>query len=273
MHEQSIVVPTEVQNNTSPDRSWLKEISDGLNQLYWTVQKTNSFLNRPEVKEHVRRFFENIKKIPEDTKRFLRDLAYRGWFLTDEMTLNELAVFYNLKTFQNSVDEAQIDDHMEALVERYLNYIQTCLYERFPIRKHVLESAFSAHEREEYNLSIPIFLAQADGIGAEMLNGVSPFSRKQTSGGILATAAEINSLSSQVDTVLIEPLGLPMGITATSTSVERAQHPHLFNRHEILHGLSLDYGSKRNSLKAISLLGHLATVVHDVINECKTTAP
>src|SRR2546430_4593495 len=99
--------------------SALKSISDGLNQLYQAVQRINSFLSRPEVKERVRLFFENLKQIPEETKRFLRDLAYRGWFFTSEMTLNELAVFYNLTTSQNSVDETQIDDHMEALVERY----------------------------------------------------------------------------------------------------------------------------------------------------------
>lgn len=45
------------------------------------------------------------------------------------------------------------------------------------------------------------------------------------------------------------------------------------NRHEVLHGISLDYGTKRNGLKAISLLGHLATIVHDVVEEYEATSP
>lgn len=249
----------------------LKKISDGLSQLYQTVQQVNSFLNRPEVRERIRLFFENLKQLPEDTKRFLRDLAYRGWFLTDEMTLNELAVFFNLNTSQNSVDEGQIDEQMAAIVERYIHNIKNKLYERFPTRKPVLEAAFGAHEQGQYNLSIPVFLAQTDGIGAELLNGVSPFSRKTVAGGVFATTAEINTLSAQVDTLLIEPLGLRMGITANSTSTERLQHSHLYNRHEVLHGISVDYGNKRNSLKAISLLGHIATVVYDVVREYRAT--
>lgn len=248
------------------EQSSIENISEGLSSLYQTVQKIQSFINRPEVKEAVRLFFENLRSLPEDTKRFLRDLAYRGWFLTDEMTLNELSVFFNLSTSQNSVDEAQIDKYMEELVAKYADHIRASLYERYPARKRILESAFKAHDTGEFDLSVPVFLAQADGIGMDLLNGTSPFSRKE-SAGVLAIAAEINRLSAQVDTILIEPLGLRLGMTAKTTSSERTQHPHIYNRHEVVHGISLNYGNKRNSLKAISLLGHLATVVHDVVAE------
>lgn len=248
-------------------RSGLEEISNGLSQLYRSIGQFKSFLNRPEVKAQLRTFFDEIAKIPEDTKRFLADLAYRGWFLTDAMTLNELSVFYALATAQNSVDETQIDDVMEAMIERYINHIKSRLFERFPGRRSVLEAAFGAHERGEYDLAMPVFLAQADGIGAELLNGVSPFSRRSASGGMLATGAAINALSSRVDTILIESLGLPLGMTANTASAERRQHAHIYNRHEILHGVSLDYGNKTNSLKAISLLGHLATMLYDVVEE------
>lgn len=255
------------------EQNSLASIADGLRQLYQAAQQVHSFLNKPEVKENVRLFFESLKTLPDDTKRFLRDLAYRGWFFTDEMTLNEISVFYNLTTSQHSVDEAQIDGYMEKLVEKYTDHIKQKLYDRYPTRKDVLEAAFNAHDRGEYNLSIPVFLAQADGIGTQLLGGVSPFSRKTSSTpGMLATAEEINRLSTQIDTTLIEPLGLPMGMTARSTSSERSQHPHLYNRHEVLHGISVDYGSKTNSLKAISLLGHLATVFHDVVEEYRRTS-
>jgi hypothetical protein len=248
------------------EQSSIENISNSLSSLYQSVQRIQSFLNKPEVREAVRLFFENLRSLPEDTKRFLRDLAYRGWFLTEEMTLNELAVFYNLSTSQNSVDEAQIDEYMEELVTKYEGHIKAGLYERYPARKNILESAFKAHDMGEYDLSVPVFLAQADGIGMNLLNGISPFSRKE-SAGVLDIAAEINRLSAQVDTILIEPLGLRLGMTAKTTSSERAQHPHIYNRHEVVHGISLNYGNKRNSLKAISLLGHLATVVHDVVAE------
>jgi len=152
-------------------------------------------------------------------------------------------------------------------------HIKEQLYTRYPNRKNVLESAFNAHDRGEYNLSIPVFLAQADGIGTQLLSGISPFSRKTSSTPrILVTAEEINRLSAQVDTTIIEPLGLPLGMTARSNSSERLLHPHLYNRHEVLHGISVDYGNKINSLKAISILGHLATVFYDVVEEHRRTS-
>lgn len=248
-------------------------VIDGLKQLYQTVQQIQTFLDKPEVKEKIRLFFERLGSLPEETKRFLADLAYRGWFFTDEMTLNEISVFYNLTTAQNSTDETDIDGYMEKLVERYKEHIKQQIYTRYPKRRNVLESAFNAHDRGEYNLSIPVFLAQADGIGSDLLSGISPFSRKSSSTpGMLVTAQEINRLSAQVDTTIIEPLGLPLAMTARSDSSERLSHPHLYNRHEVLHGISVDYGTKTNSLKAISLLGHLVTVFHDVVEEHRRTS-
>lgn len=253
------------------ENSSLKNIIDGFKKLSQAIQEIRSFLNRPEIKQAVRVLVESWRNLPDDTKRFIRDLAYRGWFFTSEMTLNEMAVFYNLTTSQKSADEDRIDECMEDLVGKYIPQIKQTMYDRYPLRENVLSDAFNAHDRGEYNLSIPVFLAQADGIGMQLLNGVSPFSRKTASGGILVTAAEIQTLSLHVDTLLIDPLGLPLAFTAKSTSAERLQHAHLYNRHEVLHGLSTDYGTKRNSLKAVSLLGHLTTVVHDVVEDYKTT--
>lgn len=253
------------------EQASIASIIDGLKQVYQAAQRIHSVLSRPEVKEGVRLFFERLINLPEETKRFLSDLAYRGWFFTDEMTLNELSVFYNLTTAQNSVDEAYIDGYMEKLVEKYMSHIKHKLYDRYPERQAVLESAFNAHDRGEYNLSIPVFLAQIDGIGTQLLNGISLFSRRRSATpGMLLTAEEINKLSAQVDTTLIEPLGLPLGMTARSTSAERLQHPFIYNRHEVLHGISVDYGNRINSLKAISLLGHLSTVFHDVVEEFRS---
>jgi len=104
------------------EQNSLASIVDSLKQLYQTVQQIQSSLNKPEVRENIRLFFERLQTLPENTKRFLADLAYRGWFFTDEMTLNEISVFYNLTTAQNSTDETYIDSYMEKLVEKYTKH-------------------------------------------------------------------------------------------------------------------------------------------------------
>jgi hypothetical protein len=42
-------------------------------------------------------------------------------------------------------------------------------------------------------------------------------------------------------------------------------YPEVLNRHEILHGVDVAYPSKRNSLKAISLLAYLVTMVAEEV--------
>jgi hypothetical protein len=46
---------------------------------------------------------------------------------------------------------------------------------------------------------------------------------------------------------------------------ERKIYPEVLNRHEILHGVDVAYPSKRNSLKAISLLAYLVTMVAEEV--------
>ena len=45
------------------------------------------------------------------------------------------------------------------------------LSEQLPERAEVLNAAIAAHSRGEYALSTPVFLAQADGICADLLKG------------------------------------------------------------------------------------------------------
>ena len=43
------------------------------------------------------------------------------------------------------------------------------------------------------------------------------------------------------------------------------QHPRLYDRQEVLHGISVEDGKKKNSLKAILLVRILTTIVHDIV--------
>ncbi len=46
------------------------------------------------------------------------------------MTLNEMAVFYNLATSQKSHDEDRIDEYMESLLENYIPQIKAAELDR-----------------------------------------------------------------------------------------------------------------------------------------------
>ena len=60
---------------------------------------------------------------------------------------------------------------------------------------------------------------------------------------------------------LLSPLAQTLPISASE--LERVEGADALNRHTVMHGEDLNYGSKKNGLKAISLLNYVIHVVRD----------
>ncbi|GAH80009.1 unnamed protein product, partial [marine sediment metagenome] len=74
---------------------------------------------------------------------------------------------WQLRSLANELDIGNIDkvnQFMDIEITKMLNEIKEKLIARFPNRKDALESAFKAHRNEDYFLSIPVFLAQTEGM-------------------------------------------------------------------------------------------------------------
>ncbi|MOA18770.1 hypothetical protein D3C78_1391090 [compost metagenome] len=131
-----------------------------------------------------------------------------------------------------------------------------------------------------YTLSIPVFLAQADGIFSEITSIKSPMGKDRgkelTRGGEQVKAAigddtdanqllfpilqlhEFDILKSQKDR--------DAKCTASGKTFDA------LNRHQVMHGEVSDYGTELNSLKAFSLLVFVALHVPEVIESAKERA-
>jgi len=111
-----------------------------------------------------------------------------------------------------------------------------------------------------------VFFAQADGICIELL-GKKFFSKERNSDDPL-TRKVVEALPiERFVSVLLEPLKTRGGVSANWK--EEALYPDIVNRHRVLHGIDTAYPSKVNSLKAISLVGYLGGLAHEIINEAK----
>jgi hypothetical protein len=139
-----------------------------------------------------------------------------------------------------------------------LNRIEDYLINVFPKRTEILSAAFKAHNQEQYYFSVPIFLIQADGICAELINNKCFFrkdrndNKKTLIAKNIEHAYEINSFERAMLIVL-------ESITVINASEGmRPKDRSILNRHQILHGESFDYGTKINSLKAISFINYVA---------------
>lgn len=196
---------------------------------------------------------QGFKELPARTQEALLLLGQHGWFLDPEMSLPDL---WKLK---KALSEGNLLEAESALIEYFesrLTEIEESITTKFPHRAHLIRSAFGAHRNEEYSLSIPVLLAQSDGICKETVDQylfIKQGKKPRTAIYVAQIAADTYMAA------LLSPLAETLPIGASKN--ERTEGFVALNRHTVLHGESLDYGSKANGLKAISLVNYVAHVL------------
>lgn len=189
-------------------------------------------------------------KAPESLTYILQ----QGWYLpfyVNEATINSLAndikIGNVLSADQNIINI--LDENSESEVEK--------LIKRFPARANAIIAAFTAHQRGEYYLSIPVFFAQTEGVCNEIVG--SRFFRIKNGKPTTMSWASTHEHSDYIN-LIVKPL-IEVGETRR---IQEQGNPSGINRHDVLHGDSVDYGTKVNSYKAFSLLTYLGCTVYEL---------
>ena len=179
-------------------------------------------------------------------------LASYGWFIsiweTPLATLHKAA---------NSFRAGRVAATELVLVRHFANFlpsIESELQSLFPARQPILASAFAAHKNGDFALSIPVMLAQADGIGYEAF-GISPYStREENQSALKNLARRVSDTQSEADLHGIVGSLLPIN------APEKTRHKFIYplNRHLVLHGIATDYANEKNAAKAVSWLQFVA---------------
>ena len=183
------------------------------------------------------------------------ELAKHGWYMSPDMSVTSIAETGKLFS-SGRVLEA--DQQMVAFFKNNESRIEGTLNEHFPARAPIIKRAFDAHRRGYYELSIPVMLAQADGICFELIG--KPLYQKRYSSPLTAHFADRFGAAAVLSPSL-EPLRRVGQITVDSKEVQSV--PGILNRHGILHGSIIDYATPINSYKVISLLSYLAETVRE----------
>ena len=89
-------------------------------------------------------------------------LGKHGWYVDLDMTLPAL---WALKQALSEGKSTEADEALIDYFESRLDGIEADLCRRYPHRARCIQPAFRAHKRGEYELVIPVLLAQADGGG------------------------------------------------------------------------------------------------------------
>ncbi len=200
----------------------------------------------PEIRHAIENSSDNI--FERRFAYFATILAQHGWFVSFHGTgLGLMSSAFSLFD-RGKLEEgnALFGDHIESL----LPVIEASTELNFPERATILSDAFRAHSEGRYALSIPVFLSQADGIAAEFFKTSSVYSFGRIDGRVDDfISANKKDIFENPFHHLVKSL---MPINASGENRKRYETP--LNRHLVLHGESVDYPSKINSLKSISWL-------------------
>ncbi|MEE9279719.1 MAG: hypothetical protein V3V67_06050, partial [Myxococcota bacterium] len=161
-----------------------------------------------------------------------------------------------LEEFLLAGDVERADEVLCTYYDSVLDDVRETIIAAFPQRAKVLVKAFEAHTRGDYELSVPVLLVQADGIAQESIR-IGLYQKKN---GEPATRSYVDNLSADgFMSGFLEPLRLALPLTAPTAS--RGGAPVGLNRHQVLHGESVEYGTKKFSLQAISLVAYVVWVL------------
>lgn len=203
--------------------------------------------HRKELGPALRTAIEVVQKFPEALRGSLHSLAMQGWYLDPEWPLPT-----SLELARQIADGSK-EDVTRWLVDHYrsrIDALEEQLCSQHPKRARIFERAFAAHRAGHYELSVPVLLSQADGIAHDLCER-ELYSRRPDKGlqGLIDSQDALESLFASA-------LAAPSPVNATKD--ERGQDFSGLNRHLVLHGIDVGYGSEENSLKALSLVNYVS---------------
>ena len=196
----------------------------------------------------------------QDTSAGLLKLADHGWYLPSSAGWD----VPSLLARDEDRDWSTIDAEMCELWSEEVGSAQQELLQGHPRQVALLRQAFAAHEGEQFFLSVPAFLSQADGICFELIDEELYTKQYGSNARRLSRAVTADD---RLSAAFIAPLLTDLPITWNQA--RRSSKPGELNRHAVLHGEDVEYGTKTNSLKALSLLAY----VNFALRLAKTESP
>lgn len=176
--------------------------------------------------------------------RFEDMLTRLGWPLPGHLGskwLDDVAQLYlNGRATQDQVEDAILRSYRAHGLNDIRQSWQSDVL--IAARLPILLDALKAHEEERYNLSVPVVLAQFEGMVAEARRHEGRFNRKNLVDYLEPITTSGNRFQRIAARVVVETLW---------AEFSHGAHSPPLSRHAILHGADIGYGTAANSLRAI----------------------
>ena len=254
---QKVVVPALPLLKISEHRlSKFQKTFEEINRIYASIPK---FQN--PILEHLDTFKEigeRLVKYAEKAPESLLLIAQHGWFIDLESDPN----LYS--KVAHEIQDANLEGANQLLKEYYkdnMGQIFESLIIRHPNRKKILSQILSAYNNGNYSILIPSALTQVDGICFD-LTKKKFFIKERKNNYLPQVTSELMKLNGTFLDLCLSPLQNQTPIMVREQDISR--FPCHLNRHEILHGINVDYGTDINSLKVISLLKYISDLLTNI---------
>ncbi|MBJ7550241.1 hypothetical protein [Marinomonas ostreistagni] len=192
------------------------------------------------------------KELPSQTREAVEFLVNKGWFC-DDLEHFDLEVLNEGSTLEWEVIEHEIEEYFDDHLDRIEGNIISRL--KNPERAKIIASVFEAHRNGLYNLTVPTTSAQVDGICIDATADKHFFMMSDKKPQV--SPHVYNLTKGYLTDALIDGV-FKVKIPVNQSSWDRDENFSGLNRHQVLHGEVCDYGTKINSLKAISLLNFVS---------------
>ena len=198
-----------------------------------------------------------LEKQPLRDRESLTKLACRGWFLGPRFPVGTIPQLGSAV----EITPSDVDEVVARHVRQHLNDIEAALIGFYPRRTYLFEEAFWAHREGRYSLSIQAFLTQADGIFCDRF-GTHLFHK----GSKEAVSTFSSEVRGRFFRATLHPLTQFIPLWEDTRCLDDKFEG--LNRHQVLHGMKVDYNTELNSLQAVSLLDYLSWVLNRRADRC-----
>lgn len=201
-----------------------------------------------------KRLSENLKRTPES----LLLLAKYGWYLNFDSDVNLPIELSNL-IIENKIEE--VDNYLIKYYTEYLDHFFSDLSKNHPQRERIFNQIHEAHKNEKYYISIPCILSQIDGICFDYTSKkyfIKNNKDKQFK-YLPEVADEFSNISSSIAEAFVAPILTQNPMISHESKLN--DYPVHLNRNIIMHGIDIEYGTLKNSLKCLSLLFYISDML------------
>lgn len=239
---------------------FLLRIQEGYSNLARAFKEATKDINISIQMELLSGLKKAMEALPVNVKKMQDKLMLQGWYIP-------LSILLNLKpSYANRIinsDITDVNDEMLSFAQEIEDNLLMEVELNFNNRYEFISESLRCHKEGNYRVSIPIMLIQADGITLDIIEK-HLFTKQDKRKKIIE---EIYKNEYLTDALCLYPLLSDSAITANIYN-RKVRDYYKFNRHEILHGEDLEYGTRENSYRCIMLLKYLIDV-NNYIKEYK----